>query len=289
MTGVKVNTTQGDGTKKSPEIFLSYAAQDLPIAQLLAMRLQNAGLRADLDTSLSIGVNWQKAVERLLKSSDYLLFLCSEAAWRSSEFASELRWANELREFADRDITLIPIRLDNASIPPPFANLQYLDLRTDPLGAIDTLVQLLNQTVELNFSALDPLGFENLINDLLIDLGSLSLQRDVVLHGQQFDFHCLFQSVDPFGARKTENWIVEVKHYSSSRLSVSALSEILGRAARFGQTDIRFALITSGQITSAGRERIAHTELRLVEGVELKRILLTRPHLIAKHLGLSGK
>ena len=64
----------GDATANGGKsVFISYAAQDRPTAQLLALRLQDAGLAVWLDADLRPGDQWQDVVDRKLRVSCPLL------------------------------------------------------------------------------------------------------------------------------------------------------------------------------------------------------------------------
>lgn len=263
-------------------VFLSYAQQDKAMAQLLTLRLQDAGVDVWLDANIEPGERWQDAVERKLHTSDYFIVLVSSAALDSRHFHTEVLKQGFIRELSDRSITVIPILLDDVELPDAIRHIQHIDFRTDPRAAVEDLVSRLESTVAIDFSALSPHQFEDLVAELLFDLG-FQAEREVFFQGHRFDFRILFDSMDPFGGSTAEEWLIEVKHYSSGRLSVAVVTDFAGIALAIRDQRTRLALITSGQVTSAAREIIRQTPVRLVEGVELKRILLMRPELFGKH------
>jgi hypothetical protein len=234
------------------------------------------------DANIGPGERWQDAVERKLRTSDYFIVLVSSVALNSRHFHNEVLRQDFVRELSDRSITLIPIVLDDVQLPDAIRHIQHIDFRVDPRAAIEELVSRLESAVDINFSALSPRQFEELIADLLSDLG-FQAEREAVFQGRRFDFRISFDSMDPFGGSTAEDWLIEVKHYSSGRLSVAVVTEFAGIALAMGNQRARIALVTSSQVTSAAREIIRRTPVRLVEGVELKRILLTRPELVRKH------
>lgn len=274
------NSSTGASNRRS--VFLSHAQQDKATAQLLALRLQDAGVDAWLDANIQVGENWQNAVQRNLRTSDYFIVLVSSVALSSPHFHNEVLRQDFIRELSDRSITVIPILLDDVELPDVIRHIQHVDFRRDPRAAVEDLVSRLESTVNIDFSILSPYQFEELVADLLFDLG-FQAEREVIFHGRQFDFRIRFDSMDPFGGSTTEDWLIEVKHYNSGRLSVAAVTEFAGIALAMRDQKTRIALIASNQVTSAVRERIRETPVRLVEGVELKRILLTRPELVRKH------
>lgn len=263
-------------------VFLSYVQQDKVTAQLLTLRLQDAGVDVWLDANITPGDRWQDAVERKLRSSDYFIILVSSVALDSRHFHNEVLKQEFVRELSDRSITVIPILLDDVELPAAIRHIQYIDFRANPRAAVEDLVSRLETAVDVDFSALSPHQFQELVADLLFDMG-FQAEREAFFQGFHFDFRISFAGMDPFGGSTAENWLIEVKHYSSGRLSVGDIRAFAGMALAIRDQKTHIALITSSQVTSAAREMVRQTPVRLVEGVELKRILLTRPDLVRKH------
>lgn len=265
--------------RRPPSVFLSYSRNDREAVRRVADRLQDAGIRIWWDELVRPGAAWDDTLVREIQSSDYVLLFVSSSSAPSMYADQAMEVA--LDEFNNRSITPLPVLLDDAPIPPALSNLQFIDLRDDAELALQRLVGRLQENLEIDFSSLSGLAFEDLVADVLSDLG-FTTEREVFDRGMQFDFRANVRSQDPFGAMVDETWLIEVKHHSVGRLSVAAIRDFIGKAHAF--TGSRLALITSGQITSAGREFISSYPVRLVEGVELRRILLTRPHLVRRHL-----
>ena len=138
--------------------------------------------------------------------------------------------------------------------------------------------------IEIDFSKLSPHLFEQLVGDLLSELG-FKVEIEAEFNGRRFDFRIPFHRNDPFGSDVTDSWLIEVKHYSSGRLSVSAASGFASVSLAAKEENINFALVTSGQITSPARNILESGHVRLVEGVELKQILLSHPKLVGRFFG----
>ncbi|SEG76731.1 TIR domain-containing protein [Bosea lathyri] len=272
------------GTDGRKSVFVSYAQQDRATAQLLAMRLQDVGMDVWLDTSVQPGEVWRDVVDRKLGMSDYFIALISSASVNSKHFHEEVLRRDFIRGLSDRSIPIIPILLDDVEVPPSMRDILYLDFRADPRAAMERLVATLAPAIDIDFSVLSPYQFEELVADLLASLG-YEAEREVVVQGRNFDFHLTFTRSDPFGGSIAEDWLIEVKHYSSGRLSVAVITEFANLATLMRDQKTQIALVTSSQVTSAAREILRQAPLRLVEGVELKRILLTRPELVRKHFG----
>jgi predicted nucleotide-binding protein len=162
------DTLTGAAGRRS--VFVSYAPQDKATAQLLALRLQDAGMDVWLDTNLLPGERWRDLVDRKLRTSDYFIALISAASVSSKHFHDEVLRRDFVRGLSDRSIPIIPILLDDLDVPPSLRGVLYLDFRTDPQTAIEKLVSTLAPTIDIDFSILSPCKFEDLVEDLLTSL-----------------------------------------------------------------------------------------------------------------------
>lgn len=269
-----------DPPRRTPSVFLSYADDDRDAVFSVAERLRAAGISTWWNEHLEPGHLWGEAIASGLQSSDFVLIFVSAASARSLYAGQAMKEA--LEEFNNRSITPLPLLLDDAVIPASLSGLQFVDLRQNFGSTVQHLVERIQATLDIDFSTLSPSAFEDLVGDVLRELG-FATEREAVERGMQFDYRATVRTQDPFGAWVDEAWLIEVKHHKAGRLSVAAIRQFVAMAD-FSPGPSRLALITSGQITSAGRDYISRSRVRLVEGVELRRILLTRPHLIRRHL-----
>lgn len=271
-----------DRKRENPSVFISYAKHDSVVALDIATRLQAAGIRVWWDAQLDHGQSWAGAIEERLRSADYVVVLVTRAALEPQWVMKEATRA--FRDYNDRAITVLPVLLEDVEMPLSFQGIQFLDLRHKPEGAADAVVSRLSSNLSIDFGGFNSQAFEDLIADILNDLG-FSIEREPLVRGRQWDFRATVPVRDPFGATVIENWLVEAKHQSRGRVSVPTIREFIVQAENaYSHGNTKVALITSGQITSAGRELLSSVPLRIVEGVELKRILLTRHHLVLKHI-----
>lgn len=280
MTEARTPTKQA-----RPTVFLTFSQKDRMVAQLLQLKLRDAGVNAWSDEHFDYGADWKLALDARLRTSDYVLLLVSQAALNSSYFREEYATALMLREFSDRSITVIPILLEDVDLPPALSTIQHLNFSSDLQSGVDDLVARLSASIDIDFATLSFQDFENLVADLLDDIG-FSIEREPTVDGFHFDFAATYPSTDPFGGPTDNRWLIEVKHRSSGRVTVETIRQVAStwHSLRDRSSFAQMALITSGQITSAARELINSAPIRLIEGVELRRILLTRPHLIRKYL-----
>jgi hypothetical protein len=216
--------TVESGQNKSRQVFLSYAHADNAVARRIADKLRGAGLRVRIsEWELQPGDSIASRIIEAVSSSDLILILLSPHSINSQWVQTEL---NETlsRELQRRAITVIPALVEDCTMPPPLANLVYLDLRSDLEGGISRLIQQLGIAPDIDFSRLDPRSFESLVADLLQSLG-FSIEHQALSSDSGFDFKASFPTRDPFGARHEDVWLVEVKHYKNQRVSVDAVRQ----------------------------------------------------------------
>ena len=113
-------------------VFISYARQDLPVAQRLYAALKAVGANPWLDVeSLRPGERWRTAINRAIRDSRYFIAVLSTHAVSTNGFVhSELRQAlTVLDEYPDNDIFLIPVRVDDcAPAQDRLKDLNWVDL-----------------------------------------------------------------------------------------------------------------------------------------------------------------
>ena len=270
---------------KSPTVFLSYSSADRAAASNLADALADAGLSVSSWQDRRLGENWPGSIEQSLRAHDYILILYSKAASQSKFFQDEIRQAHAVRELSDRAITVIPVALDKTPLPEPLVGFQSVSLSVDAAVATALLVSRLRSAPEIDLSELRANSFEALVEELLNTLG-FRMERGYRRGSVEFDFRATFRSVDPFGRDQIENWVFELKHYRTERPGTSVVHRMV--AALNGLPAVtRIGFITSSQLTSAARQVLdgAPFPIRLIEGVELKRILLSYPAITRKYFG----
>jgi restriction endonuclease Mrr len=207
--------------------------------------------------------------------------------WVQSELNAALA-----RELRDRAITVIPAVIEDCEVPPLLADRQHLDLRHDFQGGVQRLIGQLAAAPDIEFSRLDSRIFEGLVGDLLVELG-FSVQPTPVTRDSGFDFIASHRSRDPFGAEKTDTWLVEVKFYREQRVSVSALRQMLGYLITSSGPS-KGLVVTNSRMTSVAREFLSEIsrksghELRVIDGTELTNLLIQHPKLVERYFARGG-
>jgi hypothetical protein len=275
-------------TTKQPQVFLSYATADTKIANQIEKKLVERGFGVWFDAyELQPGDSIADAIKEAISATDYLVVLLSpnsvNSRWMQNELSSVLGY-----DLAQRNITLLPVLIEDCEIPPLLASYQYLDLRADLEGGINRLVEQLDLIPELDFSKLELKGFESLVVDLLTELGFKFIEFGRFTHDSGIDFTADYASLDPFGVNVIETWLIELKFYKQSRADFRSIRQLVSYLSRLSIRS-KGVLITNSQLTSVTQDwlKSAETknriEIRVIDGTELKRLLLQRQDLVNKY------
>jgi hypothetical protein len=121
----------------APRAFICHASEDKPAARLIATALRTKG--DSLVQKINIG----------LENTSHLILLLSNHSvakpWVQREFSAAL-----IGQLSHRQITVLPVRLDDAEPPTIIADIKYADGRQGIPHAIGELVQALFSTSALN-------------------------------------------------------------------------------------------------------------------------------------------
>ncbi len=104
-----------DNSEKK-KVFISYAREDIEVAERLYHDLEKAGLKPWMDEKdLLPGQNWELTVTNAIKESSYFLALLSENSVSKKGYVQKkLKMALDiLAEFPKSEIFLLPLRLNN--------------------------------------------------------------------------------------------------------------------------------------------------------------------------------
>jgi hypothetical protein len=115
---------------KPVTLFFSYAREDVERVFELYRELSNQGFRPWMDTQDIVpGENWKRALWRAIRSADFFIFFASHHSVGKRGFVQkELKEALEIwKEKLEDDIYLIPVRLEECTVPTTLSDLQYVD------------------------------------------------------------------------------------------------------------------------------------------------------------------
>lgn len=126
--------------RKAGHVFIIYARDDLEVARRLAGRMKDVGLSPWLDVDeLVPGQVWKEVVLNALEESSVAVVLVSKNYEKSGFIRQEINAAMRLLQ-SDEDniVPIVPVRIDDSSVPDELAKIQWIDLRED--GAEENLL-----------------------------------------------------------------------------------------------------------------------------------------------------
>jgi hypothetical protein len=280
--------------KKMPRLFLSYAAKDKIYARRLAEELEKTGASVWFDEwELQIGDSLRQKIDEAIAISDYLLILLSPNSVNSNWIQAEWRAAlsNELN---NRAVTVIPVLVEDCDIPSDLSGRLYLDLRSNFQEGVARLVEQLSLTPQVDFEGLNEITLMKLFVDLLDALGFYDVQSHHGPDERGKDIEARYRNKDPFGKETEEVWLVQVKLYKSGRADLRSISQMFEAIGTMPE-NYKGLIVTNGQVTSAARswlesaQETERDEIRVIDGTELKRLLLKHPALIRKYFGKGAE
>ena len=133
--------------RESRQVFLIYAREDLEAARRLAAELRDNGFNPWLDVDeITPGQVWQRAVMRALEESTVALVLVSEHLGKKGFVQEELKVALKTLQERETGVSpVIPVRLENSTVPEGLSHIQWVDLFEDT--GMDQLLSGLNRIV----------------------------------------------------------------------------------------------------------------------------------------------
>lgn len=174
---------------KLATIFISYSLQDAQRSEQVARSLEEIGLKPWLARrEVRPGESFVERIDDALTDASYVVLLVSRASMASSWVKKE--WMSAL---ARKEVTLVPVRLDETPLPALLSDVLAVDF-TRPEGRAElqaffrreaspamepTRGPSLGTAIgrEIRIAAqrcLNALGFQNLLYDLQIDEGELA-------------------------------------------------------------------------------------------------------------------
>jgi len=286
-------------SRRGTQVFLSYASQDKEFARKIANRIKAHGVRVWLDElELAWGDSIVEKINSAISSSDYIIFLVSPNSVKSEWCRDELTTALA-RDLTERDVSIMPVLISDlrdSEIPIALKNIKWLDLRKNYERNIDLLVKRITNAPKIDFSYMDAKTFEKLACDLLKNLGFTNIQYQAQVGMWRPDIKAEYLLKDPFGVETSEVWLVETKFYKKERASLRSLYQMMNYFLAFPGRYNKILLITNSQLTSAAKDWLFWTfqkehrvQIRVIEGPELKNLLLGFPRLIQEYFAATQK
>ncbi len=264
-------------------VFISYANEDRGWARRFAESFRAAGVEVWMDEwSLAPGDALTSRISDELSSGDTFVLILSQN-WVNSRWSQHEAALVETREFDERGIMLVPVRIDDCTAPKYLQSWPTFDVQEDSNERIQSLVSRVAASEDLNLLDMQPAAFERLVRDLLNTQG-FQFPPQQPGGDRGIDAYVTTQAKDPSGNSRQETWLVQAKHYRS-RIPLVALDElVMATASRPAVTGA--LLVTSGQLTSVARQHLQESmsrtksEVRVIEGGDIRRLLLQNPDLL---------
>jgi len=145
------------------KIFICYASEDKKIANELCEKLVKDGFEPWLDKkNLLPGQNWRVEIPKVMRNSGCMIVLLSSTSVSKRGYVQkEFKLALEIyNESPEDDISLIPVKIDECTIPSMFESLHWVYLFEDGgyekvLESISTKVKSQNREPQIK-SSLQP-------------------------------------------------------------------------------------------------------------------------------------
>lgn len=154
---------RGLGTAdKRGRVFICHAHPDLDrIKELIIPLLTKAGYEIFLaESSIAIGEDWDKAIEKAIRASDYFLVVISKTALKSSPVSDEVHFAFSLEKAKGR-AWIMPVVLEHAGDPAEIhwqlPRRQYKDLTSkDGVADFEVMLSRLGRGAEAGLRSVEP-------------------------------------------------------------------------------------------------------------------------------------
>lgn len=280
-------TTLEHISKQRPQVFVNYASADSAAAKAIVEGLRSRDIKVWIDTDeIRPRDRWAESIRTAISASSYFLHILSKRSVQSSWMAHEVD--SVLKELQSRDVTFLPVLLEDCDIPSSLAMYQCFDMRSGVEENLEKLAEALRFTPKIDFEKLSPQTFEQLVVDLLEKLGFVNLQPEIQQKDSGFDAVVEFRQKDPFGAETREVYAVEAKFYRHSRAGLQSLIQLAGYAKNDPKIN-KALLVTNGNLTSVALDwvndapKATGVPIRVIDGTELKRLLLQNTDLISKY------
>lgn len=273
------------------KVFLSYARPEANLAEHIAQLLSLENVQVFFDRwQLNNVDSISEKIDKEMKASDFLVILFSPAASESRWVRSELA-LGQMRYLKERDITIIPVIVEDCEIPNSLKEQPRIDLRSDTERELKKLIRLITYAPRINFSLLNERKFNHLVVEILKKKGFQAIEIEPSMDDRRFDLQAEYFSSDSFGVIKKERWLIDIRLYRKQRPDLRSVRQLaLYLAAMPEQWNV--LLVTNSQLTSAARNWLTeeinkrNISLRVIEGPELKHILVENIELIDRYFSI---
>lgn len=153
--------------RKKKRVFLSYATEDKAFSQKIAEQLEKSGVDVwYTERELLPGDSIVEKIGKAISPSDYIFLLLSKNCLKYERVHPKPSMVY-LDELTTRDVSIIPVLIDDCKVPDFLSKFQMLNLRRQTDGNIRKLIKQIVNAPRIDFSSFTGYEFEKLIADLL--------------------------------------------------------------------------------------------------------------------------
>ena len=137
-------------TRQEPKsVFISYSSKDRQFVSRLAKDLSHLGIKVWLDDwEIDVGDNIVKKINSGLLNNQYLIIVFSPNSVTSQWVQEELS-AKLYEDFTNREVSILPILIQDCEIPPLLKSRRFADFRADYYFGFRTLAKrILGQSID---------------------------------------------------------------------------------------------------------------------------------------------
>lgn len=274
-------------------IFVSFAYDDHAVADRIRDSLARSGIRATEQAwEGARGQDLTAQLRETIRTSDVVVVLLSPAAGVSRWVAAEVEAALS-GDLERRGVEVVPVLIAPGDVPGALRERGIVDLTQDFSAGMAELVAQIGATSRIDFSALNHEEFEGLVAELLHAIGFVVEDvRGRADYG--VDFRATYEGDASLAREDVREWLVKVNLYSRDRVSVDAIHQVAATVARRAPS-IGGLLVTNAQLTSVASEFLSEVEqrervrVRVIDGVELRRLLRQYPAVTERYFGTTGR
>lgn len=272
---------------KQGRVFISYAHSDKDWAIRISNALFQKGIEVWNDT-FNVGDYLLDKLQYIYESSDYVLVLISKDFNKSSYLEMEI--SSFLQISKQRKISIIPVLVETTKVPEIFFNSHVINIAKDFNKGIDLICNKLKILPDIDLEYLSPIDFTNFVYDLLKEYGFKNLTwhySDHVDFG--FDLMGSYWSNDPFGFKREEEWLIEIKFYNKERFSINTINKLIELYNRNRSPYTKVLLVTNGILTSVVEDYLKeiqskeHIPISILDGNTIKRLVIRRRKIVTKY------
>jgi hypothetical protein len=266
------------------DIFLSYSFKDKEIVERVSTLIKENNVGSI--NNYELYAKEDHILDELrynIRKSDYVIFFISNN-FLSSNY-SMLELSEALNELRIRKINIIPILIENCSIPSELLEFGIIDFSKSFEKGMGKLLTKLTIKKKIDLEVISPFLYKKIVEIFLKEYGFKILQgesdRDMGV-----DYICEYYAKDPFGQKVKEVWFIEVKFYKNERFSINEIKKLYHYMKTSSPKGANLLMITNSILNSAAMEYLndlresGTTQVRVIDGPAFERLIYKRTRLV---------